>query len=137
MEDCVCADAYRVCNKLSGPARNSTLLDNDGTWASILGHDSRDSLKGSHVSSTSGTSATLLGGRIDCDEDNVGFTDALGDVCGEEKVGWAAGHVGFAMLGRGRVGLGCALIDECKVPRAIASNANNVVQARLINGRMA
>lgn len=75
---------YRVGNKLSRPARNCTLLYDNGTLAGILSHDSRHSFKGSHVRRASRTGAAVLSGGVDSDKDNIGFADACGNVRGEE-----------------------------------------------------
>lgn len=98
-----------------------------------MGNDGSNSLEGSHVSCAAGTNTALLGRGIDGNEDHVGFANALGDVGSEEKVGRAARYDGLAIFGRGQLTLGGTLAGEGEVAGTISSNADNVVQARLVN----
>lgn len=128
---------YSIGNELSRPARHGALLDNNGTLSGILGNNCSDGLESSHVSCASGADTTLLCRSIDSDQDNISFANALGDIRGEEEIGGTTGYSSLAIFGRGHLALGGALVGKCKVARAIAGNADNVVQARLVNGRVA
>lgn len=128
MECLLCKCTYGISDELSGSARNGALLDNDGTLTGVLGNNSGDSLERGHVSGAAGTDTTVLGGGVDGDEDNVGLTNVLGDVGREEKVGLAGLK---SNLVRGTV-----LVGDGRGTSAITSNADNVVQTGLVDGRV-
>lgn len=129
------ATTYRVCDQLRGSARNRALLDDDGALARILGHEARDSLKGSHVCSAAGTNTTLLGGGIDGHQDDVGLGNVAGDVGAEEEVALSGSDLGLALFRGGRLVAGLA--RDARLAAAITGNSDNVVQTGLVDGRMA
>lgn len=125
---------YRVCYQLCCSARNSALLDNDGTLARILGHKASDGLEGCHVRSAAGTNTTLFGGGIYSHQDDVGFGNVAGDVGAEEEVALSSSDLGLALL---RASSLAGLAGDVGVTAAITGNTDDVVQAGLVDGRMA
>lgn len=128
------AATYSVCHELSSSAGNSALLDNDGTLTRILGHEASDGLESSHVCGAAGTNTALLGGSVDGHQDNIGLGNVAGDVGAEEEVALSSSNLGLALLGGGSHG---GLARDAGLTAAITGNADNVVQAGLVDGRMA
>ena len=128
--------AYRIGNELGRPTRNGALLDDDGALSSVLGNDSGNSLKGSHIGGYPGADTSLFGGGIDGNKDNIGLGNAVGDVGGEEEIAGAARHGGLAIVDGGALRVRGGFVGEGRLAAAIAGNADNVVQARLVDGRM-
>lgn len=119
---------YSVGDELGSSARNGALLDDDGALASVLGDDASDSLKGSHVSGAASTDTTVLCGGVDGDEDNVSLADAASDVGAEEQVG--------RTLGQGRLLASAGVEADGSGSAAITGNTDDVVQTRLVDGRV-
>lgn len=128
------AATYSVGHQLGSSARNGALLDNDGALTGVLGHKAGDGLEGSHVGGAAGTNTAFLGGGVDSHEDDVGLGDVAGDVSAEEEVGLSSSNRGLALL---RDDLVAGLARNVGVAAAITGNADNVVQARLVDGRVA
>ena len=124
----VVLSTYSVSDELGSSARNSTLLDNDGTLTSVLGNDTSNSLESSHVSSAAGTNTTVLGGGVDGDEDNVGLADVLGNVGGEEQVGLALSNLGLA--------ISAGLAGDGGSTATITGDTDDIVQAGLVDRRV-
>ncbi len=59
----------------------------------MLRDDRCNSLERGHVCGSSSADTTVLGGSVHGDQDDISFSDALGDVGGEEQVGLARRHV--------------------------------------------
>lgn len=119
--------AYSLSNELSRTAGHGALFHNNSTFASVLGHDASNSLKGSHVCCAAGTDTTLLRGRVDGDEDNVGLAYAFGYVGGEDKVSGPTGNSGLAIVGSGCIAVGRGLIGKGCLAPTVSSDAHNVV----------
>lgn len=127
---------YSLGDELSSAAGNSALLDNNGTLTGVLSNDSGNSLESSHVGGAASTNTALLGRGVDGDEDNVGLGDACGDVGGEEEVALAGADADLAIVGGVGVGVGCGLVGEEGLAGAVAGDADNVMQAGLVDGRV-
>lgn len=93
-----------------------------------MSDDGSNSLKGSHVSGATGTNTTLLGRSVYSDEDNVGFSNALGDIGGEEQVGFAGSNLGVGARG--------GVAGNRSVAGTITGNSYNVLQTGLVDGRV-
>lgn len=127
---------HSLGDELGRAARNGALLDDDGTLAGVLGDDGSDSLESSHVGGAASTDAALLGGRVDRDEDNIGFGDATGHISGEEEVALTGSDTEVAKVGVDGVGVAGGLVGEEGLATAVAGDANNVMQAGFVNGRV-
>lgn len=114
-----CRATYSLGDELSSAARDSALLDNHGTLARVLSDNGSDSFESSHIRGATGTDTTLLGRGVHGDEDNIGFTNALGYIGGEVQV-WLAGR-NLGIGGGGRVA------GNGGTAAAIAGNTDNVL----------
>lgn len=128
------AATYSVCHQLGGSAGNGALLDDDGALASVLGHKAGDGLEGSHVGGAASPNTAFLGGGVYSHKDDVGLGNVAGDVSAEEEVGLSSSNRGLALEGQFVV---AGLARNVGRTATIAGNADNVVQARLVDGRMA
>jgi hypothetical protein len=129
-------ETHSLGDELGRAAGNSALLDDDGTLAGVLGDDGSDGLESSHVGGAASTDAALLGGRVDRDEDNIGFGDAAGHISGEEEVALAGSDTEVAKVGVDGVGVAGGLVGEEGLAAAITGDADNVMQAGLVDGRV-
>lgn len=125
---------YSLGNQLSGTAGNGALLDNNGTLTSVLGDNSGNSLKGSHVGGTASADTTLLCGCVDGNEDNVGLGNAARNIGGEEEVALARRHADLAVVRGECFSGGRSVIGEEGLAATIAGDADNVMQAGLVDG---
>lgn len=95
----------------------------------MLGDNTGDGLEGGHIGGAASTDTTVLGRGVDSDEDDIGSSNALGNGGGEEEVG-----------GTGRDGqLVAGVVDVAQdggLAGTITGDTNNVVQARLVDGRV-
>lgn len=128
---------YRVRNQLSSPARDSALLDDNGALASVLGHDTSDGLESTHISSAASTHTAVLGRGVDGNQDHVGLGDGAGDVGAEEQVALARGDGGLAIVAAGALAVRGGLVGKGGLAGAVTGDADNVVQAGLVDGRVA
>ena len=145
--------AYRVLHELCCPTGNGRLLNNDGTWPGMLSHDARHGLKGGHVCSRPGSISAAFGWRVDGDENNIGLTHTPCHIRRENQVRLSSGNTNQALavpftlagaFGRsgGRLGSGIWIIAlswsalKDTLPRTVPGNAQNVVQAWLVDGGM-
>jgi hypothetical protein len=119
---------YSISNELGSSARNSTLLNNDGTLTGKLSNDTGDSLESSHVGRAASTDTTVLCRGVDGDEDNVSLADGLADIGGEEQV--AGSHPNLSL-----VGVTLARVED-DAATAIAGYTDDVAEARLVDGRV-
>lgn len=128
---------YSIGNELSRPAGHRALLDNNSTLPGVLRNNGSDGLESRHVGCASSANTTVLCRGINSNKDHVGLANALGHIRGKEKIGGPAGHRDVTLLGRGQLALRSTLVGEGEIARTIASDTDNVVQARLVYGRVA
>lgn len=103
----------------------------------MLGDDAGDGLEGTHIGGAAGTDTTVLGGGVDGDQDHVGGGDGAGDVGAEEQVAGARGHGGLAIVVGGALAVGGGLVGEGGLAGTVTGDADDVVQAGLVDGRVA
>jgi hypothetical protein len=122
-----------ISDKLGSSARNSRLLDNDGTLAGVLSNDAGDSLESGHISGAAGTNTTVLGGSVNGNQDNIGLANVLGNVGGEEQVGLALSNGDLAVLSRGTLTISGRLIGDLGRSATITGNSDDIVQTGLVD----
>jgi hypothetical protein len=127
---------YSISNELSSSARNSRLLNNDGTLTGVLSNDTSDGLESGHVSGAAGTNTTVLGGGVDGNKNDISLADVLGDVGGEEQVRLALIDGDLALLSGGALAVGGRLARDLARSATITGDSDDVVQTRLVNRRV-
>jgi hypothetical protein len=128
---------YSISDELSSSARNSRLLNNDGTLTGVLSNDSSDGLESGHVSSAAGTNTTVLGGCVDSDKDDIGLANVLGNIGRKEQVGLALIDGDLTLFSGGALAVGGRLARDLASSATITGDSDDIVQARLVDRRVA
>jgi hypothetical protein len=118
--------AYCITNDLSSPTRNSTLLNDDSTRLRSNGNIPSCNLKGHHISSSSSSNASHLGGCIDTQEYNISLRNTLGDIGREEEV----------LLPSRKLNCGGSIDGNFSGVCAVTGDPNDLVETRLLDRGM-
>lgn len=127
---------YGIGDELSSPARNGTLLDNNGALTSVLSNNTSDGLESSHVGGATSTDTTVLGRSVDSDENDIGLANAGSNISAEEKVARTRSDLGLGLIAGGGFAARGGLVGKGGLAGTITGNADNVVQTGLVDGRM-
>jgi hypothetical protein len=122
-----------ISDKLGSSARNSGLLNNDGTLTSVLSNDASNGLESGHISGTAGTDTTVLGGGVDGNENDIGLADVLGNVGREEQVGLALVNSDLTLLSGGTLAVGGRTVGDLERSATITGNSDNIMQTGLVD----
>jgi hypothetical protein len=117
---------YNVSDHVCGTARNSALLDNDGSLLCVLCDHASGTLEDAEIRRGSCAEAVQLCGGVDADEDNVSLGDRLSHFGRESKVGCPLGNADSAQTGQ---------IDQCGVG-TITGNSDDLGETILVDGKV-
>ena len=77
---------YSIFDDLSSPAWYGTFLDENSARFGMYGNFSRYSFEGCHVRSSACPYPSYFRRRVDCDKDNLRFSDTFRDLGGKKEV---------------------------------------------------